>query len=279
VPEPTVPPAPSRALVMAGAEPFSWPGGDGPDGRTGVLLLHGFTGSPYSMRPWGEFLAAEGFAVRGPRLPGHGTTWQDCNTTTGEDWLAEVHRAFDLLAQECDRVFVAGLSMGGTLAIRFAEQRPADLAGLVLVNPSLMTLRLDAKLLPLLARLTPSWAPIANDIKKPGVDELAYPKLPTRAMVALRRLWSVTRPELARITAPLLVFRSVEDHVVEPASAEALLAGVSSTDTSEVLLHDSYHVATLDNDAETIFRTSAEWIRARSAAGRAEDPATAADET
>jgi esterase/lipase len=275
VPEPTAP----RTLVMAGAEPFAWPGGDGPDGRTGVLLLHGFTGSPASLRPWGEFLAGEGFAVRGPRLPGHGTSWQDCNSTTEQDWLAEVHRSFDALAAECDRVFVAGLSMGGTLAIRFAEQRPGDLAGLVLVNPSLLTLRLDAKLLPLLAKLTPSWAPIANDIKKPGVDELAYPKLPTRAMVALRRLWTATRPELASITAPLLVFRSVEDHVVEPASVEMLLAGVSSTDKAEVLLEESYHVATLDNDAERIFTESAAWIRAHAAAGRTGDPTAAADET
>jgi esterase/lipase len=263
VPESTAPPT----VVLAGAEPFSFPGGDGPDGRTGVLLVHGFTGSPASMRPWGEHLAAAGFAVRGPRLPGHGTTWQDCNTTTEEDWLAEVHRAFDSLAADCDRVVVAGLSMGGTLAIRFAEQRPADLAGLVLVNPSLMTLRRDAKLLPLLARLTPSWAPIAGDIKKPGVTELAYEKLPTRAMLALRRLWAVTRAELSSITAPVLVFRSVEDHVVEPASAAALLAGVASTDVTEVLLEDSYHVATLDNDAERIFTESAAWIRAHATAG------------
>jgi len=267
--------------VVAGAEPFAYPGGDGPEGRTGVLLVHGFTGSPFSMRPWGEHLAAEGFAVRAPRLPGHGTTWQDCNTTTEEDWLAEVHRAFDLLAGDCDAVVVAGLSMGGTLAIRFAEQRSTDLAGLVLVNPSLLTLRLDAKFLPLLARLTPSWAPIANDIKKPGVEELAYPRMPTRAMVAVRRLWGVTRPELAKVTAPLLVFRSVEDHVVEPASTAALLAGVSSTDTTEVLLHDSYHVATLDNDAERIFTESAAWIRAHTTGAGAEGaaPAATADET
>jgi esterase/lipase len=279
VPESPVPPI----VVLPGAEPFAHLGGDGPDGRTGVLLVHGFTGNPSSMRPWGEHLAAEGFAVSAPRLPGHGTTWQDCNTTSEEDWLGEVHRAFDDLAEECDHVVVAGLSMGGTLAIRFAEQRPADLAGLVLVNPSLMTLRRDAKLIPLLARLTPSWAPIGNDIKKPGVEELAYPKLPTRAMVALRRLWAVTRADLAKITAPVIVFRSVEDHVVEPASTEALLAGVSSTDTTEVLLEDSYHVATLDNDADRIFRESAAWIRAHTtttageAAGGA--PAAAADET
>ncbi|WP_116452473.1 alpha/beta hydrolase [Blastococcus litoris] len=258
--------------VMPGAEPFSFPGGDGPDGRTGVLLVHGFTGTPMSMRPWGEHLAAEGFAVRCPLLPGHGTRWQDCNLSTHDQWTATVEDAFDQLAAECDRVFVAGLSMGGTLATRLAEVRPDDVAGLVLVNPALLTQRLDAKLLPLIARLTGSWAPIASDIKKPGVTELAYPKLPTRAMMQLRGLWAATRADLGRVTAPVIVFHSVEDHVVEPVNSTVLLAGVGSSDTTEVLLEDSYHVATLDNDAPRIFAGSVDWIRDRVGAG--ENPGT-----
>ena len=257
-------PAPSapRPVVMAGAEPFARPG-DGPDGRTGVLLVHGFTGNPSSMRPWGEHLADEGFAVRVPLLPGHGTSWQDCNAHTEQEWVQAVDDALDELAADCDRVVVGGLSMGGTLAIRTAERRPRDVAGLVLVNPALLTQRLDARLLPLLARITPSWAPIGNDIKKPGVEELAYPKLPTRAMMSLRRLWAETRADLESVTAPLLVFRSREDHVVEPASVALLLSRVSSADTTEVVLEDSYHVATLDNDAPRIFEQSAAWIRER----------------
>jgi carboxylesterase len=257
--------------VLAGAEPFArdggGPDGDSPDARTGVLLVHGFTGNPSSMRPWGEHLADEGFAVRVPLLPGHGTTWQDCNAHTEQDWVRAVDEAFDELAADCDRVVVAGLSMGGTLAIRLAERRPAEVAGLVLVNPALLTQRLDAKLLPLLARLTPSWSPIGNDIKKPGVTELAYDRLPTRAMVALRRLWAQTRADLPAVTAPLLVFRSAEDHVVEPASTALLLARASSTDVTEVVLEDSYHVATLDNDAPRIFAGSTAWIRERFPAG------------
>ena len=258
---PTVPTA-----VMPGAEPFHLTGGAGPDGRTGVLLVHGFTGTPMSMRPWGEHLAAEGFAVRCPLLPGHGTRWQDCNISTHDQWTTHVGEAFDQLAAECDRVFVAGLSMGGTLATRLAEVRPDDVAGLILVNPALLTERLDAKLLPLIARVTGSWAPIASDIKKPGVVELAYPKLPTRATMQLRRLWKATRGDLSRVTAPVIVFHSAEDHVVEPINSRVVLDGVGSTDTTEVVLRDSYHVATLDNDAPMIFARSVEWIRERVAA-------------
>ncbi|RFU22538.1 alpha/beta hydrolase [Geodermatophilus marinus] len=254
--------------VQPGAEPFSAAGRPAGEG-TGVLLVHGFTGSPFSMRPWGEHLAAEGFAVRAPLLPGHGTRWQDCNLTTEEDWVRAVSAALDELAAECDRVVVAGLSMGGTLALRLAQLRPDEVEGLVLVNPSLLTERLDAKLLPLLARVTPSWRAIADDIKKPGVTERAYGRLPTRAVLGLRRLWTATRAGLGSVTAPLLVFRSVTDHVVEPASVRVLLAEVGSTDVTEVLLEDSYHVATLDNDAPRIFAGSVEWIRARTPAREA----------
>jgi esterase/lipase len=258
-------PALPPADVLPGAEPFAF-SGSGPNGRTGVLLVHGFTGTPMSMRPWGEHLAEAGFAVRCPLLPGHGTRWQDCNVSSHGQWTTAVDEAFDALAADCDRVFVAGLSMGGTLATRFAEVRPDDLAGLLLVNPSLFTTRLDAKLLPMLSKLTGSWAPIASDIKKPGVTELAYPKLPTRAMMQLRQLWAVTRADLHRISAPVIVFHSREDHVVEPANSRALLDGVSSTDVAEVVLENSYHVATLDNDAPLIFAGSADWIRARTPA-------------
>jgi carboxylesterase len=244
--------------TMPGAEPFDLPGGP-----VGVLLCHGFTGTPQSMRPWGEHLAAAGFTVSCPLLPGHGTRWQDANASTEDDWYGAVSAALDGLLARCSTVVVAGLSMGGTLAVRLAERRPDDVAALVLVNPSLLTLRADAKLLPLIARLTPSWPGIASDIKKPGEVELAYPRLPTRAAIAVRRLWAATRADLPRVTAPLLVFRSAVDHVVEPASTELLLASVASTDTTEVVLPESFHVATLDNDAPAIFAGSVDWIRAR----------------
>src|SRR4029450_12798976 len=100
---------------MPGAEPFAFPGGDGPDGRTGVLLVHGFTGAPLSLRPCGDHLTAAGLTVRGPSLPGHAPRGPDANPSTHEQWTTTVEDALDELAATCDRVFVAGLSMGGTL--------------------------------------------------------------------------------------------------------------------------------------------------------------------
>jgi carboxylesterase len=256
--------------VMPGAEPFSFDAG--PEAVAGVVLCHGFTGTPQSMRPWGEYLHGAGFSVAGPRLPGHGTRWQDMNVTRWQDWYGELERTLDRMRSRYEVVVAMGLSMGGTLTIRLAEERGDDLAGIVLVNPSLGTLRRDALLLPLLSRFVPSFPGIASDIKKHGAVELAYDRIPLRAMRSLSQLWRVAREDLGKITMPVRVFRSPEDHVVEPHSTDLLLRGISSTDVVESLLVESYHVATLDNDAETIFANSAEFTRrlafARTGQGR-----------
>jgi carboxylesterase len=241
--------------ILPGAEPFTHDG----SGAIGVLLCHGFTGSPQSMAPWGERLARADFTVNCPLLPGHGTTWQDMNRTGWPDWYREVDQVFDELAEHCRSVFVFGLSMGGTLALRLAERHGSAIAGLVLVNPSVTTERKDAALLPLLSKILPAMPGIANDIKKPGVTELAYRKLPLRAAASLSKLWQVVRGDLNRIDQPLLLLRSAVDHVVEPVNAKIILDGVRSPDVREVVLPDSYHVATLDNDATTIFEASVEF--------------------
>jgi len=242
--------------VVPGAEAFSSEGG-----RVGVLLVHGFTGSPASLRPWGEYLAEHGLTVSCPRLPGHGTRWQDMNLTRWEDWYAEIDRGFEELKRKVDRVFVMGLSMGGTLTLRLAEQHPGEITGLVLVNPSLLTENKIAKLAPVLKYVMPSAKGIKNDIKKPGQDEIAYDRVPVKAFVSMVELWARVRADLGKVDVPILVFRSTEDHVVEPSSCRELQAKVSSTDMREVLLPDSYHVATLDNDAPTIFEGSLAFVR------------------
>ena len=244
--------------VLPGAEPFTADGGP-----VGALLCHGFTGTPQSLRPWAEYLAAAGLTVELPLLAGHGGTWREMNLTTWHDWYATVDRAFTRLAARCDEVFVMGLSMGGTLAIRLAEERGDQVAGLVLVNPSLLTKRLDRFLLPALRHVVPSWPGIRSDIKKPDATEIGYDRVPVKAAYSLSKLWLTTRSDLDRVTQPILVFRSVVDHVVEPDSCQRLNAAVKGP-VREVLLHDSYHVATLDNDAQTIFEGSLQFVRERS---------------
>ena len=246
--------------VLPGAEPFSSPG-SGPLARLGVVVVHGFTGNPSAVRAWGEHLAAAGCAVEGPRLPGHGTRWQDANRTTFDDWYRAVERAFDDLRGRCDAVAAVGLSMGGTLSLRLAEQRGDAVAGVVTVNASLTTERKDAVLLPYLSRVLPLFPGIASDVKKEGVVENAYRWLPTRAAHSLAQAWPVVRADLGRITCPVLAFRSRTDHVVEPASGRLLAEALPAGQVTERVLEDSYHVATIDNDAPAIFSESLEFLR------------------
>lgn len=242
--------------VQPGAEPFAADGSP-----TGVLLLHGFTGSPVSMRPWAEHLAAAGFSVGLPRLPGHGTRWQDLNDTRWPDWYAGAEYAFDDLRRRCAEVFVCGLSMGGALALRLAGLRGSEVAGVVVVNASLDTADRRAFLLPYVSKVVRSFPPIADDVKKPGVREGGYDRLPLRAAASLQELWPATRAVLPQISAPVLAFRSAVDHVVPASSLALLTAGATSTTVTERVLADSFHVATLDNDAPAIFSESTQFIR------------------
>lgn len=238
--------------MKAGAEPFQ-----GGAGEAAVLLCHGFTGSPASLRAWAEDLVARGFTVDLPRLPGHGTHWRDLNATEWTDWYARVDQAFRRLAAEHRVVFVFGLSMGGALALRLAAEHADRVAGVVLVNPSVHDPDPRLRALPLLKHLVPSLAGITNDIARPGADELGYDRLPLRALHSLTRLWRDVRGRLGQVTAPLLLFRSATDHVVDPSSARMILDAVNSPATEEIVLTRSYHVATMDVDAPVIFDRSA----------------------
>ncbi|WP_354639721.1 alpha/beta hydrolase [Kitasatospora camelliae] len=242
--------------LLPGAEPYRHQGGS-----VGVLLIHGFTGSPQSLRPWAEHLANAGLTVSLPLLPGHGTRWQDLQLTRWEDWYAEAERAFQELAEECEQVFVLALSMGGALALRLAARHGDRVAGLVLVNPSVRSDNPATVLLPVLRHLVPSVRGIADDIARPGSTELGYDRTPLHAAWSLSRLWRTVQAELPAVTQPVLLLRSPQDHVVSAANSELVLARISSTDVTELLLEQSYHVATLDNDAGLIFGASLDFVR------------------
>ncbi|MEV6107615.1 alpha/beta fold hydrolase [Streptomyces sp. NPDC051940] len=237
--------------VLPGAEPFRRTGDP-----VGVLLCHGFTGSPQSLRPWAEYLAARGLTVSLPLLPGHGTRWQDMQLTTWRDWYATVDRELRSLLDTCEQVFVFGLSMGGTLALRLAAEHGDAVSGVVVVNPANKLHGLAPKFLPAVRHLVRTTPGVADDIAKEGSHELGYNRVPLHAAHSFQQLLRVVDGQLPQVTQPLLVLHSRVDHVVAPVDSTRVLSRVSSTDVTETVLERSYHVATLDHDAERIFEDS-----------------------
>jgi carboxylesterase len=228
-------------------------------GPVGVLVLHGFTGSPQTIRDWAAFLAAAGLTVRAPLLAGHGGTWQELAKTGWTDWYADAERAFLSLRERCSQVFVAGISMGGCLALRLAETQGSLVSGVVLVNPSLAADTPVIALAPALKYVLRSVKSIGGDIKKPGAAEQAVKRTPVASVATMPAMWRTTAASLASVTRPLLVFRSTVDHVVGPASMKVLMAALPGAEVRP--LHDSYHVATLDNDAPEIFDGTLSFIQ------------------
>ena len=220
-------------------------------GPVGVLVLHGFTGSPRTVRAWAGYLAQAGLTVRVPLLAGHGGTWQQLAKTGWADWQRSAEDALTELSARCQQVFIAAISMGGALAFRLAQTHPDQVAGLVLVNPSLAG---DNRLIPLapaLKYLIRSLPSIGGDIKDPGAQEGAAKRTPVASVATMPRMWKTVRNELASVTAPVLVYRSTVDHVVGPASMKVLTAALPGAEIRP--LANSYHVATLDYDAPEIF--------------------------
>lgn len=243
--------------ILTGAEPFYFEGNE-----IGVLLSHGFTGTTQSMFFLGRYLAEKGgYTVIGPRLKGHGTTPADMAESTAEDWVRSVEHAMQKLQARCRKIFISGLSMGGTLTLYLAAMYPKVFAGAAPINGAVFLKS------PAMAGLAfglglPDTVPgVGSDIKQPGIVELAYPVVPVPAVRHIYALMGATSDLLSNVTCPLLVFQSREDHVVNPENAPFIFERVSSVDKSLVWLENSYHVATLDNDKELIAERLMEFIK------------------
>jgi len=243
--------------VLPGAEPMSH------DGTTtvGVLVLHGFTGNPSSMRSLAEAMVAQGHHVELPRLPGHGTSVEDMLTTSWADWTGEVEAAYQRLAERVDTVIVMGLSMGGSLTLWTALHHP-DVAGIVCVNPATLPQpdEVQEMIREMMAEGHELMPGIGSDIADPDVVEIAYDGTPLKPLMSLVSdgLAPIT-DRLGELTMPLLLFTSRQDHVVEPANSEHLAASHAG-EVDHVWLERSYHVATQDYDRDDINRMAAEFV-------------------
>lgn len=234
--------------------------GSGKNAHVGVLLVHGFTGSPASMRPWGEFLHSKGYTVRVPLLPGHGTRPENLNKVKWQEWPAKVEFELSELRKSCDVIFLVGLSMGGGTVLNVAASHNEILAGVILVNPMIHVKGVPVELAFFLSRLQKMRTSVGDDIKRPGITEWGYDALPTRGVYQLLKMLRITRRNLKNITVPVQLFHSVEDHTLPVTNTEIILDEIGSLNKSRIELVNSYHVATMDYDQELIFQNSLTFI-------------------
>ena len=235
------------AAIIPGAEPESIDGGP-----HGALVLHGFTGNCNSMRGIAHALAAAGFAVELPLLPGHGTTVEDMNTTSWSDWSAAAEEALEKLeARVPGKVVVAGLSMGGSLTGWLGTRHP-ELAGLAFINAAIsVPEEMKTGVQALLDTGQEYMDGIGSDIADPDSTESAYAQTPLKPLLSLLEVEEETLPHLGKITCPSLIIASRQDHVVPPENSDVLADKVAGP-VERIWLDRSYHVATLDYEKDVI---------------------------
>jgi carboxylesterase len=245
------------SLRLPGSEPFLFQGG-----RTGCLLLHGFTAAPQEMARLGAHLANHGYTALGPRLAGHGTSLDDLARTRWPDWLASAQDGLELLRGQCDRIVVMGMSMGGLLSILLAaEHRPA---GLVLMSTPITLI--DSPLRPFLKPL--SW--IVPRIPKGPPDwfdpsalaeRVAYSAYSTRAAAEVQELTLQARAALPRVTSPTLILHSRDDAFIVPENAELILSEAGAKQKQLRMVEGSNHLITLDAAREQVFEACLTFVR------------------
>ena len=234
--------------------------GDKKNGHIGVVLVHGFTGSPAAMRPWAEFLNARGYSVRVPLLPGHGTEPADLNEIEWPEWPAKVLSEISELQKHCSQIFVAGLSMGGGTTLQVASTIQDQLSGIILVNPMIHVRGISPQLAYVISRGIKFGKSVGNDIKRKGVTEYSYDKMPYRGIYQLLTMLKLTRAALPSIKVPMQLFHSVDDHTLPVSNTEIIMREIGSPNKSRIELLNSYHVATIDYDADLIFANSLTFI-------------------
>ena len=234
--------------VLPGAEPWSADGGS-----VGVLVLHGFTGNPSSMRGLAESFAAAGYSVEMPRLPGHGTTPADLNRKRRQDWVDHAEHALLDLQTDCRVVFVAGLSMGALLAFELATRHP-ELAGVIAYGPATAVTDPRANFVAFLKYLTATLAKPVDLWHDPTAAARfsGYPVYPTAAAHEFLKLMRTTRRKLQQVTCPLLIIDTAGDTVTTAGIGQTTYDEVGSTEKELLTLQRSGHILTLDAEWERV---------------------------
>jgi carboxylesterase len=247
-------------------EPFFLPGG-----RTGVLLIHGFTGAPKEMRWMGDYLNEQGYTCLGIRLAGHATDPEDMIRSRWTDWTASVEDGYNLLRDSTDRIFLAGLSMGGVLSLLMSARlamcgwRGGDVhavfparglfARVILCGSSShLCVR---QICPKIQRRTRrNWFD-----KEAFKSHVSYPANPVRSIAELKLLTLEMQKALPDVRTPVLLIHSKNDKYVPPESLERIYAAlVNASDKTKAYVTESGHVVTRDAARHQVFELARDFI-------------------
>lgn len=240
--------------------PFFWTG----DNNTGVLLLHGFSGTPREMSRIGTYLKDYGYTIYAPLLPGHGTTLDAINKQHWHDWTAASMSAFDRLAHTCEHVFIGGFSMGSLLTLWLAIQHvPSN--GIILYSPALKIADWRIALTPILRTFIKRIASSKeSDLRDLRAEDLlgGYSHYPVPAAAELYKLRRRINRTLHRITTPACVIYAVHDHSIHPRSGPLTVQRLSRyVPVETMVLHDSGHAIVVDQEWEIVAKQTLTFIQ------------------
>lgn len=239
-----------RNKIMPGAEPLFVEGND-----TGILLLHGFTGSPYEMRETAQLLQEKNYTISLPLLSGHGTNVKDLLNCKWTDWFEDAKQALFKIRNSCKNVFVIGLSTGASLALHLAAHYQVE--GVIALSPALFLKGKSIRLLP----IVPPFIRYRNEGSGPDISDLkakqeavAYHKTPIKAAKEILKLYDHLKMDLPEIYTPVLIVQSVQDHVVDFKGARWIYDHIASKEKQFLKLEKSFHVVTLDIEKNIVNR-------------------------
>lgn len=236
-------------------QPFFFEGSNG----KGVLLVHGWTSTPYEVRRLGKFLNENGYTVSGIQLSGHGTVPKDLEGVGYETWVEDIVAGYEKLKQTCDQVYVGGTSIGANLALILAEKEK-DLAGIVLMaTPYKMRMEKTAlffatMLLRFKKQYRKKFYPPTFGVATSITRLISYQTYPVKSVLEAFRLIQEARKNLSAITQPCLIMQSTSDHIVSRGSLESIYNGIGSKVKKKIYIEKAYHTFISDIKNEHVFQ-------------------------
>jgi carboxylesterase len=239
-------------MVFRGGEAFYFKGG-----KVGCLLIHGGTGTPSAVRPLGEFLARNEISALGPLLKGFGETLEEWVKTAHEDWISSAEDGLKTLRKDCEKVFVSGLSMGGTLSLYLAAKYREEVSGVIPIcapygNRFLEPFRI--RFFPLLKENLPVPNFSATDLKAQGIRQVGYEMTFPSTNLEWAKIVEAASGLVSDIRCPALIVQARNDHVIDPSGSQDLYERIGASNKELFWLEHSYHMATIDVDREILYQ-------------------------